>query len=194
MDVKTAFLYGPLKKIVRNKTDGFVDHTSWTMFLPSQESNIMAQQATKSVEIEILFRESSGSQISSCGGDKLVSWSSKKQDCTSMSSAEAEYVLPHSHLVNPGQHSIPKTYDVRFSLHKKQVEKWYCRIILCRTDNTMLADLFTKALSEDRFKYLVRRLDCAENKDWITSRSQYIVSIGFGYALWTVWEDRLDKN
>nr|GFC01273.1 retrovirus-related Pol polyprotein from transposon TNT 1-94 [Tanacetum cinerariifolium] len=26
------------------------------------------------------------------GGDKLVSWSSKKQDCTSISSAEAEYV------------------------------------------------------------------------------------------------------
>ncbi|GJZ94463.1 hypothetical protein Tco_0666666 [Tanacetum coccineum] len=26
------------------------------------------------------------------GGDKLVSWSSKKQDCTSMSSAEVEYV------------------------------------------------------------------------------------------------------
>ncbi|GJZ99954.1 retrovirus-related pol polyprotein from transposon TNT 1-94, partial [Tanacetum coccineum] len=26
------------------------------------------------------------------GGDKLVSWTSKKQDCTSMSSAEAEYV------------------------------------------------------------------------------------------------------
>nr|GFC09847.1 putative RNA-directed DNA polymerase [Tanacetum cinerariifolium] len=26
------------------------------------------------------------------GGDKLVNWSSKKQDCTSMSSTEAEYV------------------------------------------------------------------------------------------------------
>nr|GEY57807.1 Gag-Pol polyprotein [Tanacetum cinerariifolium] len=26
-------------------------------------------------------------------GDKLVSWSSKKQDCTSMSSAEAKYVF-----------------------------------------------------------------------------------------------------
>nr|GFA78132.1 retrovirus-related Pol polyprotein from transposon TNT 1-94 [Tanacetum cinerariifolium] len=27
------------------------------------------------------------------GGDKLVSWSSKNQDCTSMSSAEAAYVI-----------------------------------------------------------------------------------------------------
>nr|GFB84486.1 Gag-Pol polyprotein [Tanacetum cinerariifolium] len=26
------------------------------------------------------------------GGDKLISWSSKKQDCTSMSSTKAEYV------------------------------------------------------------------------------------------------------
>nr|GEW61154.1 uncharacterized mitochondrial protein AtMg00810-like [Tanacetum cinerariifolium] len=50
------------------------------------------------------------------GGDKLVSWSSKKQDCTSMSSTEAEYV------------------------------------------SLSLADLFTKALPIERFKYLVRRL------------------------------------
>ncbi|GJW79638.1 retrovirus-related pol polyprotein from transposon TNT 1-94 [Tanacetum coccineum] len=57
-------------------------------------------------------RKSTSGGIQFLGGDKLVSWSSKKQDCTSMSSAEAEY----------------------------------------------LADLFTKALSEDRFKYLVRRL------------------------------------
>nr|GEV07769.1 retrovirus-related Pol polyprotein from transposon TNT 1-94 [Tanacetum cinerariifolium] len=50
------------------------------------------------------------------GGDKLVSWSSKKQDCTSMSSAEAE-------------------------------------------TKYQLADLFTKSLPEERFKYLVRRLE-----------------------------------
>nr|GEX37031.1 uncharacterized mitochondrial protein AtMg00810-like [Tanacetum cinerariifolium] len=37
-------------------------------------------------------RKSTSGGIPFLGGDKLVSWSSKKQDCTSMSSAEAEYV------------------------------------------------------------------------------------------------------
>nr|GEV24779.1 hypothetical protein [Tanacetum cinerariifolium] len=37
-------------------------------------------------------RKSTSSGIRFLGGDKLVSWSSKKQDCTSMSFAEAEYV------------------------------------------------------------------------------------------------------
>nr|GEY81557.1 hypothetical protein [Tanacetum cinerariifolium] len=38
------------------------------------------------------LRKSTSGGIQFLGGDKLVSWSSKKQDCTSMSSAEAEYV------------------------------------------------------------------------------------------------------
>nr|GFD13145.1 uncharacterized mitochondrial protein AtMg00810-like [Tanacetum cinerariifolium] len=37
-------------------------------------------------------RKSTSGGIQFLGGDKLVSWSSKKQDCTSMSSAVAEYV------------------------------------------------------------------------------------------------------
>nr|GEZ97115.1 uncharacterized mitochondrial protein AtMg00810-like [Tanacetum cinerariifolium] len=60
-------------------------------------------------------RKSTSGGIQFLGGDKLVSWSSKKQDCTSMSSSEAE-------------------------------------------TKYQLADLFTKALPEERFKYLVRRL------------------------------------
>nr|GEU70776.1 hypothetical protein [Tanacetum cinerariifolium] len=60
-------------------------------------------------------------------GDKLVSWMSKKQKCTTMSSAEAEYVS--------------------LSASCTQV------ITKCQ-----LADMFTKALPEDRFKYLVRRI------------------------------------
>nr|GEX93464.1 hypothetical protein [Tanacetum cinerariifolium] len=60
-------------------------------------------------------RKSTSDGIQFLGGDKLVSWSSKMQDCTSMPSAEAE-------------------------------------------TEYQLADLFTKALPEERFKYLVRRL------------------------------------
>nr|GFC57078.1 retrotransposon protein, putative, unclassified [Tanacetum cinerariifolium] len=37
-------------------------------------------------------RKSTSGGIQFLGGDKLVSWSLKKQDCTSISSAEAEYV------------------------------------------------------------------------------------------------------
>ncbi|GJW28577.1 retrovirus-related pol polyprotein from transposon TNT 1-94 [Tanacetum coccineum] len=48
-------------------------------------------------------------------GDKLVSWMSKKQDCTAMSSAKAE-------------------------------------------TEYQLADMFTKALTKDRFQYLVKRI------------------------------------
>nr|GEU38925.1 putative ribonuclease H-like domain-containing protein [Tanacetum cinerariifolium] len=123
-------------------------------------------------------------------GDKLVSWSSKKQDCTSMPSAEAEYVsLPaccaqvlwlrtqltdygfHFDKIpmycdskaaiaiscNPVQHSHTKDIDVRYHFIKEKVEKGIVQLFFVGTE-FQLADLFTKALSEDRFKYLVRRL------------------------------------
>ncbi|GJZ44565.1 uncharacterized mitochondrial protein-like protein [Tanacetum coccineum] len=50
-------------------------------------------------------RKSTSGGIQFLGGDKLVSWSSKKQDCVSMSSAEAKNTMycdskgSHSHLV-----------------------------------------------------------------------------------------------
>ncbi|GJZ40586.1 reverse transcriptase domain, reverse transcriptase zinc-binding domain protein [Tanacetum coccineum] len=80
------------------------------------------------------IRKITSGGIQFLGGDKLVSWSSKKQDCTSMSSAEAEY------------HFI-----------KEQVEKGIIELLFVETEY-QLADLFTKALSEDRFKYLIRRI------------------------------------
>ncbi|GJS30774.1 hypothetical protein Tco_0491394 [Tanacetum coccineum] len=70
-------------------------------------------------------------------GDKLVSWMSKKQNCTAMSSAEAEYVA--------------------LSASCAQVENGIIELYFVRTEY-QLADMFTKALPEDRFKYLVRRI------------------------------------
>ncbi|GJW51106.1 retrovirus-related pol polyprotein from transposon TNT 1-94 [Tanacetum coccineum] len=134
-------------------------------------------------------RKSTSGGIQFLGGDKLVSWSSKKQDCTSMSSAEAEYVslfgAAHKFYggtrltdygfhfdkipmycdskaaiaisCNPVQHSRTKHIDVRYHFIKEHVEKGIVELFFVGTEY-QLADLFTKALSEDRFKYLVRRL------------------------------------
>nr|GEV18752.1 copia protein [Tanacetum cinerariifolium] len=135
-------------------------------------------------------RKSTSGGIQFLGGDKLVSWSSKKQDCTSMSSAEAEYVSLsaccaqvlwlRTQLTDYGfhfdkipmycdskasiaiscnqvQHSRTKHIDVRYHFIKEKVEKGIVELFFVGTEY-QLADLFTKALPEDRFKYLVRRL------------------------------------
>ncbi|GKD25132.1 hypothetical protein Tco_1231346 [Tanacetum coccineum] len=123
-------------------------------------------------------------------GDKLVSWMSKKQNCTAMSSAEAEYVALSASCAqvmwmrtqlqdygfnynkiplycdsqsaiaiscNPVQHSRTKHIHTRYHFIKEQVENGIIELYFVRTEY-QLADMFTKALPEDRFKYLVRRI------------------------------------
>nr|GEZ15984.1 copia protein [Tanacetum cinerariifolium] len=133
-------------------------------------------------------RKSTSGDIQFLGGDKLVRWSSKKQDCTSVSLAEAEYVslsaccaqvlwmrtqltdygfhFDKIHMYcdlkaaiaiscNPVQHSRTKHIDVRYHFIKEKVEKGIVELFFVETEY-QLADLFIKALPEERFKYLVR--------------------------------------
>nr|GFB42269.1 hypothetical protein [Tanacetum cinerariifolium] len=58
---------------------------------------------------------------------------------------------------NPVQHSRTKHIDVRYHFIKEMVEKGIVELFFIGT-KYQLVGLFTKALSEDRFKYLVRRL------------------------------------
>ncbi|GJY89020.1 hypothetical protein Tco_0503648 [Tanacetum coccineum] len=123
-------------------------------------------------------------------GDKLVSWMSKKQNYTAMSSVEAEYVALSASCAqvmwmrtqlqdygfnynkiplycdsqsaiaiscNPVQHSRTKHIHTRYHFIKEQVENGIIELYFVRTEY-QLADMFTKALPEDRFKYLVRRI------------------------------------
>nr|GEZ19914.1 retrovirus-related Pol polyprotein from transposon TNT 1-94 [Tanacetum cinerariifolium] len=109
--------------------------------------------------------KSTSGGIQFLGGDKLFSWSSKKQDCTSMSSAEAEYV---SLSVCCAQVLWMRTQLTDYGFHFDKIPM-YCdskaaTSISCnpfqhsRTKHINLADLFTKALPVERFQYLVRRL------------------------------------
>nr|GFB97172.1 retrovirus-related Pol polyprotein from transposon TNT 1-94 [Tanacetum cinerariifolium] len=123
-------------------------------------------------------------------GDNLVSWMSKKQNCTAMSSAEAKYVALSARCAqvmwmrtqlqdygfsynkiplycgsqstiaiscNPVQHSRTKHIHTRYHFIKEHVENNIIELYFVRTEY-QLADMFTKVLPEDRFKYLVRRI------------------------------------
>ncbi|GKE98203.1 hypothetical protein Tco_0021554, partial [Tanacetum coccineum] len=94
-------------------------------------------------------------------GDKLVSWMPKKQDCTAMSSSEAEYVALSTSSIaisyNPVQHSRTKHIHTRYHFIKEHVENGIIELYFVKTEY-QLADMFTKALPEDRFQYLVRRI------------------------------------
>nr|GEV42795.1 hypothetical protein [Tanacetum cinerariifolium] len=93
-------------------------------------------------------------------GDKLVSWMSKKQDCTAMSSAEAEYVALSSAIAiscNPVHHSRTKNIHTQYHFIKEHVENGIIELYFIITEY-QLANMFTKALPEDRLKYLVKRI------------------------------------
>nr|GEY68092.1 retrovirus-related Pol polyprotein from transposon TNT 1-94 [Tanacetum cinerariifolium] len=249
MDVKTAFLNGPLKEdIYVAQPDGFVDPDHPENVYRLRKALYGLKQALRACrpdivqavcfcaryqsrptkkhlkEVKRIFRYLIGtvnmglwylkgssfgltafsdadhagcidSRKSTSGGiqflgDKLVSWMSKKQNCTAMSSAEAKYValfascaqvmwmrtqlqdygfnynkIPlycdsHSAIAisyNPVQHSHTKHIHTRYHFIKEQVENGIIELYFVRTEY-QLADMFTKALPEDRFKYLVRRI------------------------------------
>ncbi|GJY40794.1 retrovirus-related pol polyprotein from transposon TNT 1-94 [Tanacetum coccineum] len=110
-------------------------------------------------------RKSTSDGIQFLGGDKLVSWSSKNLDCTLMSLVEAEYVSLsaccaqvlwlRTQLTHYGFHfdRIPIYHFI-----KEHVEKGIVELFFVKTEY-QLADLYTKSLPEDMFKYLIRRLD-----------------------------------
>ncbi|GKA22400.1 hypothetical protein Tco_0708362 [Tanacetum coccineum] len=121
---------------------------------------------------------------------KLVSWLSKKQKNTAISSTEAEYIAlsgccaqilwMRSQLIDYGlkfnkihlycdnksaialfcnyvQHSRSKHIDVRYHFNKKQVENGVVELYFVRTDY-QLADIFTKALPQEIFYFLIEKL------------------------------------
>nr|GEY16819.1 copia protein [Tanacetum cinerariifolium] len=90
-------------------------------------------------------------------GDKLVSWMSKKQNCTAMSLAEGKYMMLSASCAQV-MWMRTQLQDYGFNYNKiPTVENGVIELYFVRTEY-QLADMFTKALPEDRFKYFVRRI------------------------------------
>nr|GEX40041.1 integrase, catalytic region, zinc finger, CCHC-type, peptidase aspartic, catalytic [Tanacetum cinerariifolium] len=213
MDVKTVFLNGPLKEEVYvAQSDEFVDpdHPEKAYRLRKaakyaleilqkhgmeKGQSIGTPMATKpKLDAELSGNLVDQTDYSSKIGSLVYLTSSRpdivQEDCTEMSSAEAEYValsvscaqvmwmrtqlqdygLNYNKIplycnsqsaitisCNPVQHSRTKHIYTRYHFIKEQVEKAIIELYFVRTEYP-LADMFNKALPEDRFKYLVRRI------------------------------------
>ncbi|GJY62147.1 retrovirus-related pol polyprotein from transposon TNT 1-94, partial [Tanacetum coccineum] len=90
MDVKTDFLNGPLKEEVYvSQPDRFVDPDHPEKVYRLRKAIYGLKQAPRAWYDELsTFMISKGFTK----GDKLVNWMSKKQDCSALSTAEAEYM------------------------------------------------------------------------------------------------------
>ncbi|GKB18268.1 hypothetical protein Tco_0852191, partial [Tanacetum coccineum] len=92
--------------------------------------------------------------------DKLVSWSSKKQKSTAISSIEAEYIALSGAIAlcyNNVQHSRAKHIDIRYHFIKEKVENGIVELYFVRAEY-QLADIFTKPLPRERFNFLIDKL------------------------------------
>nr|GEZ91609.1 Gag-Pol polyprotein [Tanacetum cinerariifolium] len=143
MDVKTAFLNGPLKEEVYVvQSDRFVDPDHPKKVYRLRKAFYGLKQAPRHDADHagcIVSRKSTSGGIQFLG-DKLVSWMSKKQNGTAMSSAKAEYVALSA---SCSQVMWMQTQLQDYGFNYNKIPLYY---------------IFTKALPEDRFKYLVRRI------------------------------------
>nr|GEW69705.1 retrovirus-related Pol polyprotein from transposon TNT 1-94 [Tanacetum cinerariifolium] len=92
-------------------------------------------------------------------GDKLLSWSLKKQKSTAISTTEAKYIaIAVALCCNNVQHSRSNHIDIGHHFIREKVENGVVELYFMTTDY-QLADIFTKALPRERFEFLLLRLD-----------------------------------
>ncbi|GJS95026.1 retrovirus-related pol polyprotein from transposon TNT 1-94 [Tanacetum coccineum] len=115
-------------------------------------------------------------------GDKLVSWSPKKQKSKTISTTKAEYIaIAIALFCNNVQHSRSKHIDIRHHFIREQVENNVVELYFVIIDY-QLANIFTKALPKERFKFLLSRLGmknnmCEENLPPPTRSDEQLVPV-----------------
>nr|GEZ01056.1 hypothetical protein [Tanacetum cinerariifolium] len=169
----------------------FLRTINWGLWYPKDTAMALTAYADADHAVcQDIRRSTSGS--AQFLGDKLVSWSSKKQQSTAISTTEAEYItmsgccaqilLMRSQLTDYGfdfnkiplycdnrnrsaialccnnvQHSRSKHIDIRHHFIREQVERGVVELYFVSTDY-QLANIFTKALPRQRFKFILPHL------------------------------------
>ncbi|GJY91292.1 retrovirus-related pol polyprotein from transposon TNT 1-94 [Tanacetum coccineum] len=195
MDVKIAFLNGKLKEEVYvSQPEGFVDPDRPHHVYHLKKALYSDPVDTPMVERSKLDEDLSGipvdhTQYHSMIGSlmyltasrpdlvvktleeaHLVSWSSKKQTSTSISSIEAEYIAM-SGCCAQILWMRSKHIDVRHHFIREQVEKGVVELYFVRIEY-QLADIFTKALPRERFEFIIPRLGMKSMKPETLKRLQ----------------------
>nr|GEZ52903.1 retrovirus-related Pol polyprotein from transposon TNT 1-94 [Tanacetum cinerariifolium] len=143
MDVKTTFLNGSLKEEVYvAQPDGFVDPDHPEKNCTAMSSSEAEYVALSASCTQVMWMRT---QLQDYGFNynKILLY------CDSQSAIAIS--------CNPVQHSRTKHIHTWYHFIKEQVENGIIELYFVRTEY-QLVDMFTKALPEDRFKYLVRRI------------------------------------
>ncbi|GKD58757.1 retrovirus-related pol polyprotein from transposon TNT 1-94 [Tanacetum coccineum] len=137
MDVKTAFLNGPLKEEVYvSQPEGFIDSEFPNHVYRLKKALYGLKQAPLIwMRTQLLDYGFKYNRIPMC--------------CDSKSAIAIS--------CNPVQHFKTKHIDIRYHFIKEHVERGTVEIYFVGTEY-QLADLFTKALPKERFEYLVHRI------------------------------------
>ncbi|GJU58845.1 retrovirus-related pol polyprotein from transposon TNT 1-94 [Tanacetum coccineum] len=145
MDVKTAFLNGPLKdEVYVSQPDGSVD--------PDFPDHVYRLKKALYAEAEYVSLYAYCAQVIWMR-TQLLDYGYKYNRILIYYGSKSAIAIS----CNPVQHSRTKHMDIQYHFIKEHVEKGTVELNFVRTEY-QLADLFTKALLKERFEYLVHRI------------------------------------